>query len=134
MSPSSARYSPVTMFDSVLLPAPFSPSSACTSPAVAAKSTPSFATTPGNRFVIPRRLSAGGVEGALNAPPPAIRSLALGGPDDPANEPVHRVQRVRTEDRRLLPALDPHLARLVVDRPGEDVETLRDDVGALLHD
>ena len=42
------------MFESVLLPAPFSPSSACTSPAAASKSTASFASTPGKRFVIPR--------------------------------------------------------------------------------
>src|SRR5688572_4939302 len=38
------------MFESVLFPAPFSPSSACTSPTAASKSTPSLATTPGNRF------------------------------------------------------------------------------------
>ena len=59
------------MFDSVLLPAPFSPSSACTSPARASKSTPSFATTPGKRFVIPRIATAGG---APPAPLPLIRS------------------------------------------------------------
>src|SRR5215218_9970066 len=42
------------MFISVDLPAPFSPSSACTSPFCRSKSTWSFATTPGNRFVMPR--------------------------------------------------------------------------------
>ena len=42
------------MFESVLLPAPFSPRSACTSPTAASKSTPSFATTPGKRLEIPR--------------------------------------------------------------------------------
>src|SRR5919109_428951 len=41
------------MFMSVDLPAPFSPRSACTSPLASSKSTWSFATTPGNRFVIP---------------------------------------------------------------------------------
>ncbi len=46
------------MFESVLLPAPFSPSSACTSPAAASKSTASFASTPGKRFVIPRIATA----------------------------------------------------------------------------
>ena len=46
------------MFESVLFPAPFSPSSACTSPTAASKSTASFATTPGNRFVIPRMATA----------------------------------------------------------------------------
>ena len=48
------------MFESVLLPAPFSPSSACTSPTFASKSTPSFATTPGKRFVMPYIATAGG--------------------------------------------------------------------------
>src|SRR6266571_2233872 len=38
---------------SVDFPAPFSPSSACTSPRRRSKSTSSLATTPGNRFVIP---------------------------------------------------------------------------------
>src|ERR671932_2638685 len=42
------------MFISVVLPAPFSPRSACTSPRWTSKSTWSFARTPGNRFVIPR--------------------------------------------------------------------------------
>src|SRR5919201_3491772 len=42
------------MFISVVLPAPFSPRSACTSPRWTSKPTWSFARTPGNRFVIPR--------------------------------------------------------------------------------
>src|SRR5436309_10366308 len=42
------------MFISVDLPAPFSPSSAWTSPRRRSKSTRSSATTPGNRFVMPR--------------------------------------------------------------------------------
>src|SRR5690349_7764165 len=42
------------MFISVDLPAPFSPSSACTSPLRRSKLTWSFASTPGNRFVMPR--------------------------------------------------------------------------------
>src|SRR5690242_12271635 len=42
------------MFISVDLPAPFSPSSACTSPLRRSKSTLSLATTPGNAFLIPR--------------------------------------------------------------------------------
>ena len=47
------------MFDSVVFPAPFSPSSAWTSPERTSKSTSSFATTPGKRFVIPRIATAG---------------------------------------------------------------------------
>src|ERR687885_473118 len=42
------------MFISVDLPAPFSPSSACTSPRRRSKSMWSLARTPGNCFVIPR--------------------------------------------------------------------------------
>src|SRR3954466_9429876 len=47
------------MFISVDLPAPFSPSSACTSLLRRSKSTLSFASTPGNRFVIPRSSRSG---------------------------------------------------------------------------
>src|SRR5205823_5647909 len=42
------------MFISVDFPAPFSPSRACTSPSLRPKSTWPFASTPGNRFVMPR--------------------------------------------------------------------------------
>src|SRR5215472_5362948 len=41
------------MFISVDLPAPFSPSSACTSPRLTSNETSSFATTPGNSLRIP---------------------------------------------------------------------------------
>src|SRR5919197_4908539 len=47
------------MFISVDLPAPFSPRRACTSPRRRSKSTPSFATTPGNLFVIDRSSRTG---------------------------------------------------------------------------
>src|SRR4249920_1529772 len=47
------------MFISVDLPAPFSPSSACTSPSSSSKSTWSLARTPGNCFVIPRSSRTG---------------------------------------------------------------------------
>src|SRR4051794_10132064 len=47
------------MFIRVDLPAPFSPSSACTSPLRRSKSTESLARTPGNRLVIPRSSSTG---------------------------------------------------------------------------
>jgi len=42
------------MFMSVVLPAPFSPSRPCTSPARSTRSTASLATTPGKRLVMPR--------------------------------------------------------------------------------
>src|SRR5437870_2587533 len=47
------------MLISVDLPAPFSPSSACTSPRRRSKSMWSLASTPGNRFVIPRSSRTG---------------------------------------------------------------------------
>src|SRR6058998_3817973 len=109
------------MLDSVVLPAPFSPRSACTSPAAASKSTCSFATTAGNRFVIPRSATAGG-GGEARASPPGLS--ALGATDHASDEPVHRIQVL---DRELLPLLDAELALLVVQRAGELVELAADD-------
>src|SRR3954447_26528240 len=104
------------MFDSVLLPAPFSPSSACTSPTAASKSTPSFATTPGNRLVMPRRVTAAPEGTAVACRSLMRRGLALGAPDDALDEPVHRVQVLHGH---LLAGRDPHLAALVLQRAGE---------------
>src|SRR3954451_12850824 len=104
------------MFDSVVLPAPFSPSSAWTSPAAASKSTSSLATTAGKRLVIPRRATAGGGGGAW-APPPGLS--ALGATDHTFDEPVHRVQVL---DRHALPLLQAQLALLVVERACELIE------------
>ena len=58
--PASGRYMPERMLISVDLPAPFSPSSACTSPAQSVRSMPSLATTPGKTLVIPRSSQSGG--------------------------------------------------------------------------
>src|SRR5215211_2856242 len=108
------------MFESVLLPAPFSPSRACTSPAAASKSTHSFATTSGKRFVIPRMSTAGG---APSAPLPPIDSascnLALRASDHALHEPVHGVEVL---DGKPLARRHPQLARLVVERTLELVE------------
>src|ERR1051325_2590243 len=86
------------MFERGLLPAPFSPRSACTSPAAASKSTPSFATTPGKRFVIPCMATAAPC-GAAAARAPSVFSAGLARrgnvrdrPDDALHEPLHRVQ------------------------------------------
>src|ERR671939_671070 len=108
------------MFESVLLPAPFSPSSACTSPTAASKSTASFATTPGKDFVIPRITTAG--DGG--APPAPLRSssassanrLPLRAADPALHEPVHRVEVLH---RQALPLRHHQLAALVVERPAE---------------
>src|SRR5262245_61760271 len=116
------------MFDSVVLPAPFSPSSACTSPTAASKSTSSFATTAGNRFVIPRSATAGG-GGEAFASPPGLS--ALGATDHGFDEPVHRVQVL---DRQPLALGDAQLALLVVQRTGELVELAADDRRPLRRD
>src|SRR6266498_2757347 len=94
------------MFDRVVLPAPFSPSRAWTSPAAASKETSSFATTPGKRFVILAMRTAGGGE-APGEPAPLSFIASTGGaspiglagwldlrhgPDDALDEPLHRVQ------------------------------------------
>src|SRR4051812_44486199 len=120
------------MFESVVFPAPFSPSSACTSPAAASKSTSSFATTPGKRFVIPSSRTAGAVlafscmsrqTGRARARP--VRGqLALGAADHAFDEPVHRVQVLHAQPLALL---DAELALLVVERAGELVELAADE-------
>src|SRR5690348_903161 len=109
------------MFESVLLPAPFSPSSACTSPAATSRSTWSLATTPGNRFVMPWSLTAvmpWSGAGAGLAPAPAI-ALALRAADDSLHEPVDRVQLLHVQ---LLALRHAQLAALIVQRPRELVE------------
>src|SRR3954454_4547815 len=120
------------MFESVDLPAPFSPSSACTSPEAASKSTPSLATTPGKRLVIPSSLTAGAVlafcgirrrTGRARARP--VRGqLALGAADHAFDQPVHRVEVLQAQPLALL---HPQLALLVVERPGELVELAADE-------
>src|SRR6478736_6627521 len=116
------------MFESVLLPAPFSPSSAWTSPAAASKSTASLATTPGKRFVIPRIATAAS-RGAAVATESCVNLLSgsylRDRTDDPPDEPLHRVQ---VFDRQALSFRDHQLALLVVERTGELVELAAHDV------
>src|SRR5437870_3562103 len=50
ISPASGRSAPAMSLRRVDLPAPFSPTTACTSPAATARSTASRAVTPGYRF------------------------------------------------------------------------------------
>src|SRR5215475_125958 len=114
------------MFERVDFPAPFSPSRACTSPSAASKSTPSFATTPGNRFVMPRRLTAAGIRGSSGRgrrPAHRVRS-ALRAPDDALDQPVHAVEAVGSalQDLHALALRHTQLAALVVERAGELVE------------
>src|SRR2546421_10750327 len=67
------------MFISVDLPAPFSPSSAWTSPGKRSKSIPSLATTPGKRFVIDRSSRIG---------PSFIRSHSMAAREGQTGEPA----------------------------------------------
>src|SRR5262245_47631567 len=60
ISPASPESAPLRIFIRVDLPAPFSPSSTCTSPARTSNETPSRATTPGNDLRMPRICRAGG--------------------------------------------------------------------------
>src|SRR4051794_38902381 len=119
------------MFESVLLPAPFSPRRACTSPRVTSKSTASFASTAGKRFVIPRMETAGeapgspaplAAPGTLGACPKALagRRNLRDGADHALDQPLHRVE-VRQHLQAL--ALRHHqLAALVVQRALEHGE------------
>ena len=64
------------MFESVVFPAPFSPRSACTSPTPASKVTSSFASTPGNCFVMPRMRTAGAREAPDEPAPLSFEAVA----------------------------------------------------------
>src|SRR6476469_8419615 len=119
------------MFESVDLPAPFSPSRAWTSPSTASNSTPSFATTPGNRLVMPLSETAADIEvlggrGPMASPAPEVVVLALRASDDALDEPVDRVELVHGQP---LAGLDPQLPALVVERTGELVPLAADDQG-----
>src|SRR4051794_3818626 len=59
-SPRSARYTPARTFIRLVLPAPFSPSSAWISPRSTSSEAPAIATTSPKRFSILRSATAGG--------------------------------------------------------------------------
>ncbi len=63
MVPSSGRCMPYRVFISVDLPAPFSPTTACTVPRITTRLTSRLATTPGKVLVMPRSSTAGGADG-----------------------------------------------------------------------
>src|SRR5919202_3556241 len=87
------------MFISVDLPAPFSPSSACTSPRRRSKSTWSLARTPGKVFVIPRSSSTG------RSASIAGDSTSKGGLESPPFDTCKRVASLLEDGRRLELAL-----------------------------
>ena len=61
IAPSSGWYTPARIFIRVDLPAPFSPTMACTSPARTSSSTSLSARIPGNDLPMPRMRSTGEV-------------------------------------------------------------------------
>src|SRR5664279_736354 len=70
---------PYRVFISVDLPAPFSPTRACTVPRRTVMLMSELATTPGNRLVIPRSSTAGGpVASVLGTPSGAFGSVVIG--------------------------------------------------------
>src|SRR5215475_6373224 len=123
------------MFISVDLPAPFSPSSACTSPRRTSNETSSFATTPGNTLRMPRisRTSSSltGVdaiarrrEDETNRPPAELGQVLL------AHR--HRGRELAGDDLRLVLVhrVDPRLRHRRVDLAHADTIVLQvqDDV------
>src|SRR5207302_11056532 len=84
------------MFMSVDFPAPFSPRRAWTSPRLRSKSTWSFASTPGNRFVMPR--SSITVAASLGVD--SMRRATTSGAEAPRVDPVSAV--VLRDARRAL--------------------------------
>src|SRR6476619_7098473 len=66
------------IFISVDLPAPFSPTSACTSPRSTEKFTPSSATEAPKRFVIPSMRSSGTRAAGAVIQPSSLRSVRVG--------------------------------------------------------
>src|SRR6266702_2283024 len=91
--PASGRYSPARMLMSVLLPAPFSPSRACTSPQRAEKSTPWLAITPGKALSMATMANASSLVTRRLAYRGAVwRRLTFGNvADDIGERPVHLV-------------------------------------------
>src|SRR5437763_7096562 len=102
------------MFISVDLPAPFSPSSAWISPRRRSKSTASFASTPGNCFVMPRSSRTGVTSGI---------GLDRKGRDDNASPLTSRVALLRGRDDLAAGDLTEDLVHL---RKDEGLVGLRD--------
>src|SRR5215469_4751443 len=147
ISPSSGCIRPYSTFISVVLPAPFSPSSARISPGCTTRSMPSLATRPPKRLVMPRSSS-------FTRPPPsrtpqtALRPAGRLG-HKAADRLTQYLLSVRDLDRALrewlnLAALDLRLERVQLGlQRGRDVELVerskhraavgqRADIGAAL--
>src|SRR6266496_3112176 len=105
MAPRSGFRRPARQASSVLLPAPFSPMSACTSPGPTSRLAPSRATVGPKRFAIPVRRRAGWV---IHRPPASFEIPLEGRADQLLGLGVVEVRRGHQED----PGVDPLLDRL----------------------
>src|SRR3989442_13324599 len=115
--PLSAGYIPYSTRMSVDLPAPFSPTSACTSPRRRSTVTSSLATTPGNRFVMCSRTTSGAPSRPASSRSMFYPALSLGGRlvrhrdravDDLLLRGVHGRDPVRSQPRPVaLRVVDP---------------------------
>src|ERR1700726_3904761 len=115
ISPESAGCAPARIFISVDFPAPFSPTSAWTSPATTSNDTPSSARTPGNVFTMPFIRSSGGMGGVKVLLSVGFRERTDGDGDlrrrRLAREVVvNRVDRLRADLLRVLNRVAVHRA------------------------
>src|SRR3989442_5017151 len=109
------------MFMSVVLPAPFSPSSARPSRGYSASSIRALATAPGKTLTMPRSSTS-----AAGRAPAITRSLRVGrGSVDPLNEPTSARDVLEAHH---LTGGDAEIALLVLDRSFEDLQLAADDV------
>src|SRR6516225_6059023 len=139
MSPASRRQAPLKIFIRVDLPAPFSPTSTCTSPARRSKLTLSRATTPGKVLRMPLILNMGG--SGIAGRHSLCGSGATGPPHLPhyrgVDPPVYRDRRVdgdrlddRVHARRADRTPDLRAAHLHVGAGGNRHSLVADGIGA----
>src|SRR6476469_6592862 len=96
MVASSGCFMPYSVFIRVDVPAPFSPTTACTSPRPTVRLTSELATTPGNRLVIPRSSITGAPAGASASSGRSVETVLMvshphtigAGPEDGAPDPA----------------------------------------------
>src|SRR5215469_3718805 len=120
------------MFISVDLPAPFSPSSACTSPRRTSNDTSSLATTPGNSLRMPRisrtssSLALTAVDAIARRREGEIESPSRRGRQSLAAERRWRLERAGDDLRLVLVhGVDPRLRHRRADRADADAAVLQ---------
>src|SRR5882757_8900187 len=130
IDPASGAYSPAATFISDDLPAPFSPSRACTSPAWLSKDAPSRASAPSKDLRMPASCSAG----VIGRERPRVFCARLFLSYHPWHVPIHLPEPAIVERFAIGDALD---TAGILDRPGEDLLAGDDGVALghhLVHD